>query len=153
MSSPGDHSKQHALSREWAATRAIVIGGLVVAVAVGGYFAYRAHEASVAEQQALAPPLPKKIDAKTVAHAELVVCSAELAHAKDLGILPQYARLDTPKLARTAVAGRYVCVAATHLTKYFIAADLHCNSLMDAQCMSVYRIALQNGSLLYSRPQ
>lgn len=153
MPTPDDKNKVHALSREWAAARIVVIGGLIVALAVAGYFAYRAREATIAAQQAAAPVMTPKVDAKTVARVELIVCNAELAHAKDLGIIPQYGRLDTPKLVRTQVERRYVCIGVTHLSKYYIAADLRCDNLADARCMSVYRIALPDGTLLYSRPE
>ncbi|MGB8364741.1 MAG: hypothetical protein ACLQUZ_16740 [Rhizomicrobium sp.] len=88
-----------------------------------------------------------------MARAELAVCSAELARAQAIGVIPQYGRLDSPKLMRTNVEGRFVCVAATHLTKYLIAADLRCNNLADPQCVSVVRIALMDGTVVYSRPE
>jgi predicted negative regulator of RcsB-dependent stress response len=155
MSSPEDESKQHALAREWAAARIVVIGGLLVAVAVAGYFAYRDRQATLAQQQAAAPiaVTPRKVDIKAVEQAELAVCTAELDHAIRIGIIPNYGALATSRLARTAVNRRFVCVAGTHLTKYFIAADLRCNNLRDPQCISVYRIASKDGQLLYSRPQ
>jgi|SRR5579862_8628579 len=146
-----DEAKLRALKREWAAARAVVIGGLILAVAVAGYFAYRQHEEMRAElPQAV---VPNKIDPKLLARAELAVCSAELKQAKTINIVPAYGQLASPNLIRSAVPKRFICEAATHLTKYFIAADLLCNNLTDGRCVSVYRVALTDGTLVYSRPQ
>jgi predicted negative regulator of RcsB-dependent stress response len=155
MPSLEDNSKQHALSREWMAARIIVIGGFAVAIAIAGYFAYRVRQETLAEQQASAPVVvtPKHIDAKTLARLELAICSAELLRAKDAGIVPQYGDLATASLAPTNVARRFICVAKTALTKYFIGADLRCDNLADPRCVSLYRVVLKDGTLLYSRPK
>jgi len=44
MSLPEDGKAVGALKREWAAARIVVIGGFVVAIAVAGYFVYRARQ-------------------------------------------------------------------------------------------------------------
>ena len=155
MPLPEDDSNQHALKREWAAARIVVIGGLLVALVVAGYFAYRQGQTMRAEQEASMPHAmtPNKVDQKLLARAELAVCSAELQQAKDIGIVPQYGRLASPKLTRGSVPRRFICVAATHLAAYYIAADIACDNLADARCVSIYRIALKDGRLLYDRPQ
>lgn len=151
MSTPENSNTRRALAREWAAARIVVIGGLIVAAAIAGYFAYGEYQA---EKQAAAPTVvtPKPIDAKAMARVELEICSAELIRSKDIGIVPRYADLATPRLARTDVARRFVCVAKTNVAKYFIGADLRCNKLADARCVSVFRIVLGDGRLLYVRP-
>jgi hypothetical protein len=154
MSLPEDNPKQHALKREWAAARIVVIGGFIVAIAVAGYFAYRQEQAMRAQSQATAQAgLPHKIDAKLLARAELAVCSAELIQAQSIGIVPTYGQLVTPRLVRENTPRRFICEAGTHLTRYFIAADIVCNNLADARCVSVFRIALKNGTLVYQRPE
>lgn len=152
MSLPDDNSNKSALSREWAAARIVVIGGLVVAIAVAGYFAYRARTPAVLPLQTVVPAAAKP-DAKLLARVELAVCTTVVKRAMDIGIIPTYGRLDTPQLVKTDVAHRFVCVGATHAAKYYVAADLRCNNLVDPQCVSVYRVALRDGTLLYSRPQ
>lgn len=134
--------------REWIAARIVVIGGLALALGLVAFFAYRAHQQAVALQQAA---LPKKVDAKALARAELAVCSAELIAAKNIGILPSYAGLATGRLMRGNLPQRFICEAKTHLTSYFIDADLLCNNLGEARCVSVYRVASLQGQLLYSR--
>jgi len=152
MSLPENNSKQSGLRREWAAARVVVIGGFVIAIAVAGYFAYR-------QEQAQSPAgvpnamTPHKVDAKLLAQAELAVCSAELIQAKGIGIVPAYGQLATPRLVRGNAPERFICEAATSLTHYFIAADVLCNKLADARCVSVYRIALKDGTLVYQRPE
>lgn len=148
MTSPNDNHDQRSLTREWAAARIVVIGGFVVAVLVAGFFAYRAHEEHAAAIQAA---LPKKVDAKALAQAELAVCTAELIAAEGIGIVPNYAGLASPRLARGDAPHRYICEAKTHLTTYFIAADLLCNALRDPRCVSVFRVASIDGRLLYAR--
>jgi hypothetical protein len=156
MSPPPNDNKQRALAREWAAARIVIIGGFIIAIAVAGYFWYRERQATLAEQQASMPhavAAPHKIDAKTLARIELAVCTVELNDAKSLGIIPQYGALASPRMARGNAPRRFICEAQTHLTRYFIAADILCNHLADARCVSVYRIATKAGSLVYSRPQ
>jgi predicted negative regulator of RcsB-dependent stress response len=154
MSLPEENPKQHALRREWAAARVVIIGGFIVAIAVAGYFAYRQEQATRALTQANAPQagLAHKVDPKLLARAELAICSAELVQAQGIGIVPTYGQLATPTLVRGDVPRRFICEAGTHLTRYFIAADIRCNNLADARCVSVFRIALKNGALVYQRP-
>jgi hypothetical protein len=154
MSLPEDNPKQHALRREWAAARIVIIGGFVVAIAVAGYFAYRQEQAMRAEALANAPHTvsPHKVDAKLLARVELAICSAELVQAQGIGIVPTYGQLATPRLVRANAPRRFICEAATHLTRYFISADILCNNLRDARCVSVFRIALKSGALVYQRP-
>jgi len=150
VSVPGGETKQSALHLEWAAARIVVIGGLILAVAVAGYFIYRNQQAERAAAQAAAP---HKLDPKLLARAELAVCTAELAQAINIGIVPTYGQLASPNLVRGPVPKRFICEAGTHLTRYFIAADLLCNNLTDAHCVSIYRIATKDGQLLYDRPE
>jgi len=152
---PDNTPKQHALAREWAAARIVLIGGFIVAIGVAGYFVYRQHQETLAEhgQSAQTAALPKKIDAKKLLQVEAAVCTEELIHAKNIGIVPEYGVLATPRLVRTDVSRRFICEASTHLAKYFIAADLRCNNLLDAACMSVYRVVLKDGTIVYARPE
>ncbi len=151
MSLPEDN-KLRALKREWAAARIVVIGGFVVAIGVAGYFAYRERQASLSQERAgAAQAVSGTTNAMTLERIEAAVCKAELARAKDIGIVPQYSELATPRFVWGNVPRRYVCEAATHLTQYFIAADLRCDNLADKRCVSIYRVALKDGRLVYSR--
>lgn len=154
MSLPTDDPKHRALKREWAAARVVVLGGLLVAVGVVGYFAYRQGQAMRAENQAVTQTqAAKKVDPKLLARVELAVCSAELQRAQDIGIIPTYGRLATQRLIKGTEPRRFICEAMTHLAHYYIAADLMCNKLGDARCVSIYRIAVKDGELVYQRPE
>ncbi len=149
-----DGPKQSGLKREWAAARVVIIGGFIIAIAVAGYFAYRQEQAMRAQQAGIPQAVtPHKIDAKLLARAELAICSAELAQAKATTAVPDYAQLATPRLARGNAPRRFICEATTNLTRYFISADVLCNKLTDARCVSVFKIALKDGTLVYRRPE
>lgn len=160
MSSPDDNSTKRALAREWAAARIVVLGGLVLALAVAGYFAFQQWRAERAAEQAQAVHagvVQPKLDAKTVRAIEVAVCRAEIEHAKELTVVPSYAVLGSPNLVRTKIDGRFICEARTHLTQYFVSADFLCAKLgdvvRDPRCISVYRVMLPDGRLVYSRPE
>jgi hypothetical protein len=156
MSLPENDQKQRALKREWAAARVVVIGGIVVAIGVAGYFVWRAQQERLAQAPVVhATTVPPKVDQKLVRRLELTLCTMGLVNAQGLGMVPQYATLATPRALRGTTPGRFICEAKTDLTHYFISADLKCSQLAqltDARCVSVYRVALKDGRLIYSRP-
>jgi predicted negative regulator of RcsB-dependent stress response len=155
MSLPEDDKKMGALKREWAAARVVIIGGFIVAIAVAGYFYYRARQEQLAQQPIVHTTVVRpKVDAKTLARAELAVCTAELMRAKDVGAIPTYGQLATGQLVRAPDAPqRFICEARTHLTSYYISADVMCDKLADPRCVSVYRVATKERQLIYDRPQ
>jgi len=155
MSLPEDGNNMGALKREWAAARIVVIGGFIVAIAVAGYFLYRARQQEIAQQPVVHTTVVNpKIDPKLVARVELAVCTAELMRAKDVGAIPFYGQLATGRLVRAPDAPqRFICEAKTHLTAYFISADVLCNKLADPRCVSVYRVATREKQLIYERPE
>jgi len=159
MSLPEDDNAQRALKREWAAARIVVLGGFVMAIAVAGYFGYRAYQQQRAAQQAsiVHTTVVPRIDAKSLHDIEVAVCSAEVSRAKEIGIVPVYGVLASPILMRTNVQRRFICQAQTHLTRYFISADFLCDKLdaaiHDPRCVSVYRIVTRDGKLIYVRPE
>jgi hypothetical protein len=155
MSLPEDDKKMGALKREWAAARLVVIGGFIVAIAVAGYFVYRAKQQEIAQQPVVHTTVVKpKVDPKVLARVELAVCTAELMHAKDLGAIPSYGELATGQLVRAGDAPRrFICEARTHYTNYFIAADVLCDKLADPRCVSVFRVATREKQLIYERPE
>lgn len=155
MSLPEDDKKMGALKREWAAARIVVIGGFIVAIAVAGYFVYRARQQQIAQQPVVhATVVGPKVDRKVLVRIELAVCTAELMRAKDVGAIPAYGELATGQLVRAGDAPRrFICEAKTHLTNYFIAADVLCDKLSDPRCVSVFRVATREKQLIYSRPE
>jgi hypothetical protein len=155
MSLPQDDNKMGALKREWAAARIVVIGGFIVAIAVAGYFLYRARQEQLAQQPVVhTTVVSPKVDRKTLVRVELAVCTAELLRAKDLGVVPNYGELATGGLVRAPDAPRrFICEAKTHLTNYFISADILCDRLADPRCVSIYRVATKDKQLIYARPE
>jgi hypothetical protein len=142
-------SNQGALAREWLWARITIIGGFVIALAVAGYFAYRAHT-EIANQEA-AQQAAVQAQAQVNAKVTLQLCSLALSAAKNFGIVPAYGQLASPKVQKTDVQGRYVCLAATSVTKFLLAADLVCRNLDDPHCISLYSITQDDGTVLFQR--
>ena len=151
-----DDNEDTALTaREWLAARIVIIGGFIVAIAVAGYLVYRGRQQQLAQQPVVhATVVRPKVDPKVLARVELAVCTAELLRAKDLGAIPSYSEVSNGKLLRAGDAPRrFICEAQTHLTKYFISADLLCENFADPRCISVFRVANKEQQLIYARPE
>ncbi|MGH6876215.1 MAG: hypothetical protein ACREHV_02425 [Rhizomicrobium sp.] len=138
---------QRALAREWLAVRIVVIGGFAVALVAGIYFGFIYPQfIQPREQRAL---LTQRIE--KLFNDEAQVCTTALATAKNFGIVPQYGRLVTARLAPTGVPGRYTCLAATSAAKYVMEVDLLCNDYRNVRCASLYNVAQSDGTVLYQR--
>lgn len=137
---------QGALSREWLIARIVVIGGLIIAVGAIAYFGWI--EPMMLKRQELSR-LHDRAQALSTAVTEL--CASGLTSAQNYGIVPPYGRLATNSVYTTNVQGRYVCVAATHATKYLVVIDLLCRNLKDRRCVSLYSVRQTDGTVLYQR--
>ena len=135
-----------ALSREWAAARIIVIGGVVVAIAAVLYFGW-IKPTWLTKPQAS----PEVQRAQEEAQAELQLCSTGLKTAQSFGIVPPYGKLARPLIQKTDVTRRYACFAQTPATKYVVAVDLVCRNLTDSRCVSLYSVSQADGTVLYQR--
>ena len=137
---------QSALSREWLVARVVLIGGFVVAVAAIVYFGWvqptnlRREALAKAQQQAR-----QNVEDATQ------LCLSGLKSAQSFGIVPPYGRLFGHSVYRTSVQGRYVCVAATHATKYLVAVELLCRNVKDRNCVSLFSVTQADGKTLYQR--
>lgn len=147
MSSSNLAPAERALKFEWLAARVIVIGGFVVAIIAAIYFGVIVPR--ILEPRELHAKLVTRVE--TILKAEAQICSMALTSAKNFGIVPQYGRLVTAKLALTQVQGRYICVAATNAAKYFLSIDLVCRDLKSPRCTSLYNILQPDGTVLYQR--
>lgn len=146
MSVTEQGAAQRGLSREWLAARIVVIGGLVVAALVVVFFGW------VEPTYLTAPQLtPEQQQARANSQAAFDMCSTGIAAAKAFGILPPFGRLASPRVGRTDVQGRYVCVAATPSARYLVAVELYCRDLKDRRCVSLYSVTQQDGTVLYQR--
>ena len=137
---------KRALSREWLVAQIVVLGGLVVAVIAVVWFGWA--QPYIERQRAIATA---KEHMKETAEAARQLCVSGLASAKNFGIVPPYGQLYGSNLYTTSIQGRYVCVAATHATKYLIAVDLYCRNFKDARCVSLFSVAQGDGTVLYRR--
>src|SRR5436305_15162140 len=108
------------LAWEWRIALITVVGGFLIALAWLGYTEWQAAHAP--------KPLSAEQQAKVTRQVSLALCSAALVRAEAFGIIPPYGKLATPNLGMTGTRGRYVCVAATDLTKYMVIADLACGA-------------------------
>ena len=147
MSSSGTPASNRALAREWLAIRIIVLGGFLVAIVVAVWFGIIVPKVLVPRQ--LRETLTTQI--RTLLTEEAQVCTTALGSAKNFGIVPQYGRLASAKLAQTNVQGRYACLASTPATKYVLIVDLLCRSLKDSRCVSLYNVSQTDGTVLYQR--
>jgi hypothetical protein len=147
MSSSDTTGKERALKFEWLAARVIVIGGFVVALAAAIYFGVIVPR--IIEPREMHAALVTRV--KTLLTAESQICNMALNSAKIFGIVPQYGRLISQKLALTQMQGRYLCVAATSAAKYVLAVDLVCKQLKDPRCTSLYNVSQSDGTILYQR--
>lgn len=159
MSLPEDDDKKRTPKLESTPVRIAALG-VVIVVAVAAYFGYRAYQhhraaqvASLVHTTVVSGP---KLDRKLVRNIEIAICTAEIARAKDLGMIPTYGGLASPNMIQANVPRRFICEAQTHLTHYFVSADLLCENIrvtvQDPRCISVFRVALKDGTLIYSRP-
>lgn len=81
------------------------------------------------------------------------VCRTALANAKNFGVLPDAGHLTDEIPRPTDQQGRYICDAATAKAKYSLAIDIVCAEAGKTQCVSLYNIAQDDGSVLYQRQQ
>jgi hypothetical protein len=145
---------KRASSREWAAARIVVIGGLIVAIAIAGWFGWQ-HYQEVKHAQLMASPeyqqqQADKLQRKNqVRLAGMVLCAMELANAQKMGLVPAYGRLAKPMPYITKRKGEYVCFATTQVLAYEITAELICRELTDAKCTKVVRVNLGDGTSIY----
>ena len=136
-----------ALKREWLLARIIVIGGFVIAIASAVYFGYVVPR--IIQPRELKTALVNRVN--TLLSAESQICNMALNSARNFGIVPQYGRLASQKLALTPMQGRYVCLARTSTVNYVLAVDLLCKNLKDPRCTSLYNVTQTDGTLLYQR--
>jgi hypothetical protein len=146
-------------ARDWFWARAVLIGGFVIAIAVAGYFGWRSHQESVAEQQMeatapTAPAISKKaahqaeLDAK--AKGAMMFCAIDLLNAKNMGVVPPFGQLASPLPEKTDKQGRYACTAATDVSKYKMEADLVCRQISNPACVKLHSVTSDDGTVLYS---
>jgi hypothetical protein len=137
---------QRALSREWLIAQIVVGGGFVAAILAVVWFGW-IHPAMV-KQEAIAKAQQQ---AHQNVQAATQLCLSGLASAKTFGIVPPYGQLFGHNIYRTAVQGRYICVAATHATRYLVAVDLLCRDTKDRRCVSLFSVTQTDGTVLYQR--
>jgi hypothetical protein len=146
-------------AREWTAARVVLIGGFIIAIAVAGYFTWTQHQQAQqaaaaqqaqaqAEAKADAPPTPAQI-AQSRARMNLMVCLRVVVNAATSGIVPNYAKLASRAPTPTNVQGRYSCNAATDVAKYTVTADLICADMRKADCVKLYSVKSDDGTVLY----
>jgi hypothetical protein len=158
MNDNGDDFRMTA--REWLAARVVLIGGFIIAVAVAGYFTWTQHQqaqqdaaAALAQQkaaeQAAAGPAQAQLAARDQQRMGLMVCIRQIVNAETLGVVPNYAKLASGAPTPTGVRGRYTCTAATDVAKYAVTADLICVDMRKADCVKVYSVKSDDGTMLY----
>ena len=155
----GDGDDMRMTAREWTAAKIVFIGGFIIAIAVAGYFTWQQHEQALkdaatqqaqaqAEAQAAAAPTKAQIAAEQ-ARIGLAVCLRDVINAINLGLVPKYAKLGSAAPQATKVQGRYTCLADTDVAKYKVTGDLMCSDMRKADCVKLYSIVSDDGTVLY----
>ncbi|HEY4123724.1 MAG TPA: hypothetical protein VGM36_03865 [Rhizomicrobium sp.] len=146
-----EQSDIRALKREWTIGLAVVVCGFVLAIAVAAFLTFgQAQHAVIPDETQIAErPLPHEQQGGSPAQ----LCRTALANAKDFGVLPGAGRLTDSLPRPTDQQGRYICDAASGKAKYSLAVDIACKEVAKAQCVSLYSISQDDGSVLYQRQQ
>jgi len=142
--------------REWTAAKIVLTGGFLIAIAVAGYFTWTQHQqaeqaaaAAQAQAQAEAKAQAAPSQAQIQARLNLLVCLREVVNAATAGIIPNYAKLASAAPTATSVQGRYTCAAKTDVAKYAVTADLICGDMRKADCVKLYSVVSDDGTVLY----
>jgi hypothetical protein len=146
-----EQSDIRALKREWTISLAVVIGGFVIAIAVAAFLTFgHKPRATVPDETQVAEPAPPR---ESDLSDSKQVCRTALVNAKNFGVLPDAGRLTDQIPRPTDQQGRYVCDAQTAKAKYSLAVDVVCEQIAKAQCVNLYSISQDDGSVLYQRQQ
>ena len=148
-------------AREWLAARVVIIGGFALAILVAAYFTWSQHEqmqqeaaAQQAQEQAAAraaaTPSPQAV-AQARARIGLILCLRELVNAQTMGVIPNFGKLTNGVPQATSSRGRYACGAGTDVAKYTLVGDLVCRDLRKAECVNLYSVTSDDGTVLYQR--
>jgi hypothetical protein len=129
------------LRREWLAALvfAVVGGALLIAIVVVAV---------------LSPPKVVAPAARSVAVARqlaVAICTAGLASAQGLALVPAYTKLASDLVQVGAVKGRYTCFAQTDAARYQITFDLMCRDLNKPKCVNLYSVMQDRGGTIYQR--
>jgi hypothetical protein len=133
------------LRREWLAARIFsAVGALLLGAIIGLIVLVKVYG------PAPVPAGPAVTDAQRRADT-IALCTAAVAAAQGLGILPAFARLASDEVQRNAIPGRYTCFARTDADKYQVTIDLMCKHLNDPKCITLIGVTQDGGGVLYQR--
>ena len=140
-----------ALKREWTIGLAVVIGGFALAIGVAAFLTFgQKHAAVIPDQTQIAEQTPPH-DRDIGRSGRIQFCRTALANAKALGLLPEKGHLSDPNPRPTDQPGRYICDASTDKTEVSLAADIVCDEVAKARCVSLQSVTGIDGSVLYER--
>lgn len=148
-----DQPGLRALEREWAIGLVTVVGGFAVALAVAAFltFGHRAHAVVPDTTQAEERSPPRGVGMAAL-HAPTAFCRTALRNAKETGVLPAKGRLTDPFPRQTDQEGRFICDAAAGAVQYAIASDAVCANPAKYECVRIYGISKNDGTVIYQRP-
>jgi len=153
MSDDHNMHMRRATAREWLAAKIVVVGGLIVAVLVAGYFGWQRYNAEQIQQASIPAQAERQMTPQQHANFEAnigtLICAMELAGAKSLGVVPAYSKLVNNILRADGPRGRYSCVAGTQVAQYKLAADLVCREITDMRCIRLFSVTRDDGVVIY----
>jgi hypothetical protein len=139
-----------ALRREWLAARIVAAFGVLLLALVVAGIVEDLWFAQPAVAPAAAPAAAPNAEARR--QEDIALCTAALASAQALGIVPGFAVRDGDETRTTNVQGRYICNAKTDAARYTIIFDLACRNLGQSNCIVPFQIVQQGGGVIFQRP-
>lgn len=108
----------------------------ILAVSGGGYYflSGKANRAS---------------DPQTVSLAEIGVCKAVVARARDYGVLPQDAAKSGDRVVDNDNPDRIVCEATANNASFKLTADVKCDDANKDECLKLQKVITESGTALY----
>lgn len=121
-------------SRKLAVAGAAVV--VILAVAGGGYYflSGNAHHTSGSQHVSL---------------AELGVCKAAVARARDYGVLPPDAAKSGDRVVDNANPDRVICNATANDATFKLTADVKCDDANKDSCLILQKVTNESGKALY----
>jgi hypothetical protein len=148
-----DDSNIRALRREWLAARVVgaLAGVLLLTLGVLAFAGWWQGPHNAETPVPRAPSAAAPGEAKARHEESVAICTAALATAQQLGLVPDFATLDGGDTTPAGVQGRYACAAKTDAAKYALTFDLTCTNLSAGNCIALYSITQDGGTVIYRR--
>jgi hypothetical protein len=110
---------------------------LVIAAAGGGYYFLSG------------PSTPARHNGQSVSLAEIGICKAVVARARDYGVLPPDAAKVGERTTDDKNPDRVTCSAQATDGTFKLTADVHCDDASKDSCLELQKVTNDSGTALY----